>query len=100
MVFSGDELLGILLFQRHLTLYNIVSYFYFQIVLETHERARQYDQVAMDLGSPINPDIVIYENYIYAMSNQKVTYLLMALFILKLIMVLHLLYIMSDLETL
>lgn len=49
-----------------------------KIVLETHERAREYDQVAVDLGSPINPDIVIYGNYIYAMSKQKIVKLMLS----------------------
>ncbi|KAL4225917.1 hypothetical protein ACF0H5_013905 [Mactra antiquata] len=49
-----------------------------KIVLETHERAREYDEVAMDLGSPINPDIVIYENYVYAMSKQKIAKMMLS----------------------
>ncbi|XP_060592222.1 plexin-A1-like isoform X2 [Ruditapes philippinarum] len=49
-----------------------------KIVLETHERAREYDQVAMDLGSPINPDIVIYGNHIFAMSKQKIAKLMLS----------------------
>ena len=44
----------------------------FQIVLETHERAREYDNVLVDLDSPINQDIQINRHYIYAMSETKV----------------------------
>ncbi|XP_052779998.1 plexin A3-like isoform X2 [Mya arenaria] len=49
-----------------------------KIVLETHERAREYEQVAVDLGSPINRDIEIFDNYIYAMSKQKIARLLLS----------------------
>ena len=40
--------------------------------METHERAREYDEVLVDLGSPINQDIHINRQYIYAMSKTKV----------------------------
>ena len=43
-----------------------------QVALETHERAREYEKVAIDLGSPINRDIEIFDKYIYIMSKQKV----------------------------
>ena len=46
--------------------------FVFQVALETHERAREYDEVLVDLGSPINQDIEINRHYIYAMSKTKV----------------------------
>ncbi|XP_052280998.1 plexin-B-like isoform X2 [Dreissena polymorpha] len=49
-----------------------------KIVLETHERAREYEQVAVDLGSPINQNIQIYENSIYVMSKQKIARLLLS----------------------